>query len=128
MTPTDDDSGITQSSGDHDGPPNGPLGESDYVSTSNADEPITTEVRYEVHDGQSTSEAVVFAVAEAKGCNALEVDEPLYNWIDPDALDAVFRLPREDVSADRLFSFQAYGREVTVVDTRAVHVSYPLDT
>ncbi|KTG09435.1 hypothetical protein AUR64_16795 [Haloprofundus marisrubri] len=125
MTPTDDDdSNVSQSSGGHDGP----LGESDPVPLANAEEPLTTEVRYEVHDDQPTSEAVVLAIAEAEGCDALDLDEPLYNWVDPDALDSVFRLPREELPADRVFSFRAYGREVTVIDTRAVHVSSPLDT
>ncbi|WP_255634793.1 HalOD1 output domain-containing protein [Haloprofundus salinisoli] len=74
------------------------------------------------------SEAVVFAIAQAEGCSPHELDEPMYNWIDLDALDAVFRLPREEVADDRLLSFRAYGREVTIVDTRDVYVSHPLES
>lgn len=35
------------------------------------------------------STAVVVALAEAKGLDPLELDEPLHDWLDPDALDAV---------------------------------------
>ncbi|WP_224449102.1 HalOD1 output domain-containing protein [Haloprofundus salilacus] len=127
MAPTDDDPSITHPTGGH-GESDRPLDGSDHRTAANDVEPPTIAVEYSVDDDQSLSEAVVFAVAEAEGCTALELDEPLYNWIDPDALDAVFRLSREEVTADRLFSFRAYGREVLVVDRRAVHVSHPVDT
>ncbi|WP_117594850.1 HalOD1 output domain-containing protein [Haloprofundus halophilus] len=130
MTPPDDEPNITQSSGGHggnDGPPNSFLGESGYGAAASVDKPPTTAVEYEIHDGQTLSEAVVSAVAEAEGCSPLDLHEPLYDWVDPDALDAVFRPTRDDLPTDRLLSFRAYGREVTIVDTRAVHVSEPLD-
>lgn len=36
-----------------------------------------------------TSTAVVVALADARGVDPLELDDPLHDWLDPDALDAV---------------------------------------
>lgn len=63
----------------------------------------------------STSEAVVDAVAEADGISSEEVWPPLYEVIDPDALDDLFASPslRTDRTRGRVV-FPYCGYEVTV--------------
>lgn len=41
-------------------------------------------------DGHSVSQAVIEAVAEAKGVPPAEIDPPLHEVVDPDALDRLF--------------------------------------
>lgn len=67
------------------------------------------EETYEVNSGQLISKAIVTAVADASGCQAVkkvegephtgETLDPLYHAIDPDALDTLFssnKIKRED--------------------------------
>lgn len=58
----------------------------------------------------SLSEAVISAVAEAKGLDPLEVGPPLAEVIDPDALDSLFR------GGVGTVTFEYAGYEVTVDD------------
>ena len=58
------------------------------------------------------SQAVVDAVARAEGVDPLELDAPLYEAVDPDALDALFQT--EAAAVDGRIAFQYYGYEVTV--------------
>jgi len=57
----------------------------------------------------STSEVVVYAVAEATGIDPLELD-PLRGTVDPDALDALFR----NADDSTLISFSYAGCDVSV--------------
>ncbi|WP_324760581.1 HalOD1 output domain-containing protein [Haloarcula sp. GH36] len=54
--------------------------------------------------GSSTSEAVVQAVAEAAGTDPTELP-PLYDQVDPDALEKLFRNPSNGVVA---FDYHGY--------------------
>lgn len=78
---------------------------------------------------EAVSETVVRAVAEASGRPVFATDSdgeplaPLYETIDPDALDALFR-GRADDPAGRV-RFVYSGHEVTVDRSGAVTVSEP---
>lgn len=62
---------------------------------------------------QSTSERVVRAVADHRGVDPGDLDEPLYSAIDPDALDALFARAPDESSVRRL-RFRYLGHDVTV--------------
>lgn len=55
-------------------------------------------VEYSRPNDESTSVAVVNALAKFEGTTPLAVDPPLYEYVDPDALDALFS-PRSDGTA-----------------------------
>lgn len=58
------------------------------------------------------SQTVVEAVAMAESVDPLDLTVPLYDAIDPDALDALFQ--SGDASVDGYVEFVYYGYEVTV--------------
>jgi hypothetical protein len=77
---------------------------------------------HEWNVGQPISTTVVYALAAALGVDPLDLD-PLYRFIDPDALDALFRPPslfqgRNAVSV----AFEVNGYAVTVDDTGRITV------
>lgn len=57
------------------------------------------------------SHAVVRAVADAEGVDPTELDTPLYEAVDPDALDALYR---ENENSVTRMQFAYYGYRVTV--------------
>lgn len=71
---------------------------------------------------QSPSEAVVEALADAKGVDPLELD-PLYEVIDPDALDALFDGAAADGRRQGRIEFRTAGYRVEVTSTGRVHVT-----
>lgn len=66
---------------------------------------ITDTVR-PIASSETVSEAVVEAVADAKGVDPLDLD-PLYDTIDPDALDSIFGGPSGTSSAEIRFEMDA---------------------
>ena len=63
------------------------------MDTKNRDDSIQrrrTESTYHCKAGESASEAVVRLVAARRGTDPTTVDPPLYEAIDPDALDSLF--------------------------------------
>lgn len=68
------------------------------------------------HPGRTASEAVLSAVAEAEGVDERELAVPLYEVIDPDALDALFRDGEGEIT------FQYLDYHVTVDHTNAVEL------
>lgn len=78
-------------------------------------------------DGELTS-TVVSAVAEAKGVDPLEL-EPLYSYVDPDALNRLFRPSDRSTSIEFRFQFAdcvveiGGDREVTVTPPAAADES-----
>ena len=74
---------------------------------------------------ETLSSAVVSAVAAAEGVDASELTEPLFDVIDPDALDALFR-PNGATPLNGKLQFDYYGYEVTVYGNRQVEV-HPLE-
>ena len=67
--------------------------------------------------GDAIIVAVADAVAEAEGCDPIEL-EPLFETVDPDALTALF-----DGTADVHLSFEYHGYEVVVSGPDSVDVS-----
>lgn len=65
------------------------------------------------------SQSVVDAVAGAEGVDPLDLEDPLYEVVDPDALDALFQ--SESAAVEGHVEFRYYGYEVTV--TGSGHVS-----
>ena len=71
---------------------------------------------------ESLSESVVYAVAEAKDVDPMDLDERLYNCIDPDALDRLF--PCQQTAGSLTFSMagcrvEIEGARVILVTRRA---------
>ena len=58
----------------------------------------------------TVSERVIEAVAEAEGVDPTDVTPPLYDVMDPDALDQLF----ESASVNKQFVFSYSGHEVAV--------------
>lgn len=82
--------------------------------------------RYHAAPDQSPSEAVVTAVAEASGRAVTAGDgadalDPLYDAIDPDALDTLFATDADGAGATAV-EFVYEGYEVTVEATDIVTV------
>lgn len=59
--------------------------------------------------GSSVTVAIISAIAEAEGVEETELDMPLSDVIDPDALDGLFR----DTTGVLTFTFAGYRVEVT---------------
>lgn len=89
----------------------GPRDRTDETPT--AWDPVSDTYRSSVEPGENVAEAVVRVVAEATGDDREELP-PLYEAIDPDALNAVFAsTPGTERSAGDV-TFGYAGREVTV--------------
>lgn len=59
------------------------------------------------------SEAVVRAVADAEGVDPIDLDTPLYEAIDPDALDRLFESQKGRPTGRLTFSYRGYDVCVT---------------
>lgn len=101
------------------------------TSTSDAGDGWRTEdtYYYRAAGDQPLSEAVVQAVAafsdrSSVGADSDEALDPLYDTIDPDALDALFRDAGDD-SRTGAVEFAYSGCEVTVDSTGLVTVTEP---
>ncbi|WP_129116999.1 HalOD1 output domain-containing protein [Halegenticoccus tardaugens] len=77
-------------------------------------------------ENEELSTAVVKAVAEAVGVDPLHLDARLYDSIDPDGLDQVFR-PRGDgtVRTGAQLEFEVAGCEVVVHSEGRIVVTPP---
>jgi len=86
-------------------------------STDGSDrDPRSDHVGFWVHERESVSEAVVRALATVERVEPTELDCPLYERLDPDALNAVFA-PRLDGTArpsDGSLVFSICRRDVIV--------------
>lgn len=85
---------------------------------------LSTTVDHTVQN-EPISEAVVWAVAEAKGVDPLDLDEALYDRVDPDALERLFE--SDAAGADLRVKFTLAGCEVTVSGDGRVVVLPPAD-
>lgn len=65
-------------------------------------------------EATNLSQSVVEAVADAEGVDPLELSPPLYEVIDPDALDRVFAVTPANGRMDGQLTFLYNGYEVTV--------------
>ena len=74
--------------------------------------------------GESMSETVVTAVADAKGVDPLDLD-PLYDAIDPDALDSLFSTSPGASASPTELRFEMGNCEVVVREGGTVTVTSP---
>jgi len=72
-------------------------------------------------DGGSVTSVVVEALAEAEDTSPTEMTEPLYEYVDPDALNRLFATG-DDASGRVVFSYGEYRVTVTVDDDVYVYV------
>lgn len=75
-------------------------------------------------DADAVSEAIVTEIADAKGVSPLDVSPPLYEAIDPDALEAVVASMQSQPTepAGRL-EFAYSGYDVTVTEEGGVSIA-----
>lgn len=66
-------------------------------------------VQNRVRADDRPSVAVLEAVAAEEGCKPTDLDVPLYEYVDPEALDALVSSP-----IDGLISFRYYGYDLTI--------------
>ena len=88
------------------------------MSHANGDRPVATESREGISRHRWTAAnpptaAVVESVAQRAGVDTTELP-PLYDAIDPDALDAIFDHASQDSSSGPRVTFSYGGFEVTV--------------
>lgn len=77
----------------------------------------TTGTFSESSERQEPSAAVVEAVARAEGVDPTEIETPLYEVVDPDALDDLFAFRHTHGRASKVrVHFTYYGYEVRVHD------------
>lgn len=74
--------------------------------------PRATRARDEREEG--ISRTIVETVAEAEGVAPTELDACLYDIIDPDALNVLFRSGKDDSTTEGVVSFTFNGYEVAV--------------
>lgn len=72
--------------------------------------------------GESVSQSIVEAVAEAEGVAPEELAPPLYEVIDPDALGRLFASTSNADRGDGRVTFRYAGHDVTVESDGAVSV------
>lgn len=81
-------------------------------------------IQYTIEPDESISCTIIRAVAAATGVSPERL-EPLYNVINPDALDRLFKMPSETprCSQETAVSFQYEGYLVTVQNHRQIILS-----
>lgn len=82
----------------------------------------TTDTVRTISSAESASEAVIEAVADAKGVDPLDL-EPMYDTIDPDALDSIFRDSPGAGTASVEIRFEMAGCTVVVREMGEVVVA-----
>lgn len=73
-------------------------------------------------DADSLSTAVVNAIADAEGVDPTEL-EPLYETVNPDALDALFRPVSDGDRRTGRATFRMNGYEVVATSSGRVHLT-----
>lgn len=81
-----------------------------------------TQTRTAVTGETNVSQSVVEAIAEAEGTDPRELTPPLYDVIDPDALDSVFTATPTEGRTEGKVTFPYRGYEVTVYGGGSVSV------
>lgn len=71
---------------------------------------------------ESPSQTVVEAVANREGVDAMELTVPLYDAIDPEALDAIVQGDQTDDASSLRIEFSYYGYAVSVAADGSVQV------
>jgi hypothetical protein len=76
---------------------------------------------------ESVSAAVIRAVATVKDIDPIDLDERLYDHVDPCALNRLFRTDRQDRARGMLVSFTMAGCHIQVQDGQKVVVTADSD-
>jgi len=84
-----------------------------------------TQHHYKPTPSEPLSQTIVYAVAETKGVDPMDLSERLYDCIDPDALDRLFKTGRHGSGGTVLFKMA--GCRVEVQDGGAVVVTELVD-
>lgn len=72
---------------------------------------------------ESVSTAVVRAVATVKDVDPIDLDERLYDHVEPGALNRLFRTDRQDRARGTLVSFTMAGCHIQIQDGQKVVVT-----
>lgn len=79
---------------------------------------------YRLQDGERPSTAIINAIADHEGTSPDEIGPRLYDVVDPDALDSLFR-PRVDgeqrVGGKAVFGYRGY--EITYESDGWIHIA-----
>lgn len=79
--------------------------------------------------GRSVSQLVIERVSEREGINPAEIEPPLYDVIDPDALDSIFVTPSKSTQKRRVdFAYRDYWITVEGADEVTIRVSQQTDS
>ncbi|NKE37981.1 hypothetical protein GWG54_19730 [Natronococcus sp. JC468] len=85
---------------------------------------IESPVQYTCSEDDRISHTIIAAVAEASNCDPSELD-PLYEYIDPDALNSLFQFhSRNEANQNKVcleFTYLVYRVTVTA---NSVHISH----
>lgn len=81
-----------------------------------------TGTRTTLNEHGTPSTAVIYAIAEREGVDPTDLDRPLYEVLDPEAMDALFS--ESDSSVGQL-QFRYLGYEVRLTSNGSVQVSEP---
>ena len=73
-------------------------------------------------DDLKLSRKIIETVAEAEGVAPTELETPLYNVIDPEALDCLFHRESDGVTMEGTVSFSFHGYEVTVASDSSIEI------
>ncbi|WP_083898865.1 HalOD1 output domain-containing protein [Natronococcus jeotgali] len=85
---------------------------------------IDSPVQYTCREDDPVSQTVITAVAEASNCDPCELD-PLYEYIDPDALNTLFHLHSSDEANQDEVSLEfTYTTYRVTVTANSVHISH----
>lgn len=63
------------------------------------------DAEYDFESDSSATEAIIFALADAVGVEPTELP-PLFDYVDPDALNTLFEPPDDATNGDTLLSFR----------------------
>ena len=86
--------------------------------------PIGIEAAYQIGDDQTATEAVLEAVADQVDIDVLDLAIPLYDAIDPDALESFYEAARDSFQTSTIsVSFTYYGCDVTVTGAGEVTIA-----
>lgn len=82
---------------------------------------MTQQHVYTPSESESLSQTIVYAVAETKGVDPVDLTDRLYDCVDPDALDRLFETGGHEAAGSVVFSMA--GCTVRVEGGRAVVVT-----
>lgn len=77
---------------------------------------------------QSLNEKILLTVAEAEGVDPLDLSSPLYDVVDPEALECLFADENRAVEHDLTVSFEYLGWQVTIHDGGDVTLTKETET